>query len=133
MAQNSQSAEIEALIRRGRAARRELKTAYVAFRHKIDVPARVKGSLRAHPLGWFGGSLATGLLASFFVPKGHHKHPDTPAESKKKRAGFTGLALTAATSMAKPLVKAWLTKKLRRSSGGFQPTLFRRHFGSPDA
>lgn len=133
MAENSQSAEIEALIRRSRAARRELKTAYVTFRHKIDVPARVKSSLRTHPLGWFGGSLATGLLASFFVPKGHHKHPDAPAESKKKRAGFGGFALTAATSMAKPLVKAWLAKKLRGASGGFQPTLFRRRFGSPDA
>jgi len=133
MAQNSQSAEIEALIRRGRAARQELKTAYVAFRHKIDVPARVKGSLRTHPFGWFGGSLATGLIASFFVPKGHHKHSDEPEGSKKKRAGFGGFALTAATSMAKPLVKAWLTKKLRGSSGGFQPTLFRRRFGSPDA
>lgn len=132
MAENSQSAEIEALIRRGRAARQELKTAYVAFRHKIDVPARVKGSLRTHPFSWFGGSLATGLLASFFVPKGHHKHPEVSEEAKKKRLGLGGFALTAATSLAKPLVKAWLTKKLRGSSGSFQPTLLRRRFGSRD-
>jgi hypothetical protein len=134
MAQNSQSAEIEALIRRSRAARQELKTAYAAFRHKLDVPARVKDSLRAHPLGWFGGSLATGLLASFFVSKGHsHKNTETAAEPKKKRAGLGGFALTAAASMAKPLVKAWLAKKLRGPSAGFQPTLFRRRFGSPGA
>jgi len=132
MAENSQSAEIEALIRRGRVARQELKTAYVAFRHKIDVPARVKSSLRTHPLGWFGGSLATGLLTSFLIPKGHRKHSEPSEESSKKRSGFGGLAFAAATSMAKPLVKAWLAKKFRGQASGFQPTLFGRRFGAPD-
>lgn len=132
MAEKSQSAEIEALIRRSRAARQELKTAYVAFRHKIDVPARVKDSLRSHPLSWFGGSLATGLLASFFVPKGHDKHPASLEAPKKKRGRFGGVALTAAASMAKPLLKAWLTKKLRGPSSSFPSMPFRKRFGSSD-
>ena len=58
------SAPTEALIRRAEAARRQLSAEYAAIRHRLDVPARVKDSLRNNPLGWVGGSLAAGLAAS---------------------------------------------------------------------
>jgi hypothetical protein len=111
MAQKSASSEgIEALIRRSEAARRRLACDYATFRHRIDLPARVKDSLRNHPLGWVGGSLTAGLLASTLLRTKPKEESPRPA---KRRRGLAGFALTAATAVAKPMIRAWLTRRLQ--------------------
>jgi hypothetical protein len=104
------SAPTEALIRRAEAARRQLSAEYAAIRHRLDVPARVKDSLRNHPLGWVGGSLAAGLAASTLL---RHKPKEETSRPAKRRGGIAGFALTAATALAKPMLKAWLANRLQ--------------------
>jgi len=96
---------IRQLLNRSQAARERLSLDIADFKHRIDVPSRIRQSLTANPAGWIGGGLVAGLLASlsFRRPK--------PAPEKKK-SGFSGLALTAAGALARPLLKAWLSGKL---------------------
>lgn len=116
MAHPSQDPTVESLIRRSQAARDRISLDLARLRYKADVPARVKDSLRSNPLGWLGGSLATGLLASFALHKGK------PKPEKKVRRGLTGLALTAAGALLKPMVKTWLTGRLHQSLASRQNT-----------
>jgi hypothetical protein len=106
MVQASSTSQVSAdLIRRSQAARERLSVDIAEFKHRIDVPSRIRNSLNANPAGWIGGGLVAGLLASLAMRR------QKPAP-EKKRIGFSGLALTAAGALARPLLKAWLTGKL---------------------
>ena len=93
------------LIRRSQAARERLGVDLADLRHRFDVPSRIRHSLDSHPIGWIGGGLAAGLLASLALRR------PKPAVQKRK-AGLSGLALTAAGALARPLLKAWLSGRL---------------------
>lgn len=98
--------EIRRLIRLGEAARSRLGDEIVLLRHRLDVPARLKDSLRTHPAGWLLGSLTSGLVASLVFRR-------RPAAPKKRRgipATVLGLTLTA----ARPLAKVWLADQVKR-------------------
>lgn len=97
--------EIRLLIRRSQAARVRLGTDLAELKQRIDVPSRIRQSLVANPAGWIGGGLLAGLLASLSFRR---SKPAAP----KKRSGITGFALTAAGTLAKPLLKAWLSGRL---------------------
>jgi hypothetical protein len=97
--------EIQRLIRLSQASRSFLGNEAIALRHKLDVPARLKDSLKSHPSSWLFGSLASGLAASLIFRR-------RPAVDKKRKgipATLLGLTLTA----ARPLAKVWLTDQLK--------------------
>jgi hypothetical protein len=58
------SSELAALIRRGDAARFQLGQAHQRFKQKLDIPLRIRDSIKSSPLKWL--SL---LLMSFNLAK----------------------------------------------------------------
>jgi hypothetical protein len=108
MVQNTQAPPVDELLRRSQAARARLSVDIAQLKHRVDLPGRLKESLNRSPTSWIGGGLAAGLLASLTL-----RRPKAPAP--KRRSGLTGLALTAAGALARPILKSWLTGKLRRT------------------
>lgn len=107
MVQNPQAPAVTELLRRSQLARERLTVDLAEFKHRVDVPGRLKDSLQSNPTAWIGGGLAAGLMASLALRRGRS------APEKTRRAGLTGLALTAAGAVARPMLKAWLGGKLR--------------------
>jgi hypothetical protein len=96
--------EIQRLIRLSAAARGCLESEVNTFRQRIDVPSRLRESLKHHPTGWLFGSLAAGLTTSLLFRR-------RPSEKKHRGipATLLGLTLTA----ARPLAKVWLTDQVK--------------------
>jgi len=95
--------EIERLIRDAAAARGCLTGEVIALRRRLDIPARIRSSLKNHPATWLAASLASGFAARFVMrrkPQGAKKHRSLPAV-------LLGLTLTA----ARPMVKIWLANQ----------------------
>ncbi len=103
--------EIERLIRLGEAARSCLGDEAILLKQRLDVPARIRGSLKDHPAGWVLGSLASGLAASLLFRL-------KPRATEKKHRGLPltllGLALTA----VRPVAKVWLTDQVKNYLAG---------------
>ena len=103
--------EIQRLIRLGAAARSCLGDEVVLLKQRLDVPARIRGSLKDHPAGWVLGSLASGLAASLLFRL-------KPRAVEKKHRGLAltllGLALTA----IRPMAKVWLTDQVKNYLAG---------------
>ena len=102
--------EIRRLILLSEQSRTCLETEVSALRHKLDIPARVKDSLKQNPVGWLAGSLASGLAASLLLRR-------RPAVEKKQRgipSTLLGLTLTA----ARPLAKVWLASQVKQWAAG---------------
>lgn len=101
-----QKQEIERLIRLSESARSCLSHEATALKHRLDVPARVRDSLKSHPTGWLFGSLASGLAASLFF-----KRKSNPAPTKRRGlpTALLGLTLTA----VRPLAKVWLSGQVK--------------------
>jgi len=108
--------EVEALLRRSETARRRLAYDLAMLKHRVDVPARVKESLQTHPTGWLGGSLVTGLIASLALRR--RKPKKTTTEEKVRKAGLTGLLLTAGGALVRPMVKSLVTGYLQKALAG---------------
>lgn len=102
--------EIERLIRISESARSCLQDEAISLRRRLDVPARVRDSLKSHPMGWVLGSLGSGLAASLFFRRKAAPAASTAATAKPRGwlASLLGLGLTA----AQPLLKVWLTRQL---------------------
>jgi hypothetical protein len=105
-----QSLELAELIRRSEAARIQIGHAHLQFKKKLDVPLRIRDSLKSSPLKWLGGSLGLGLLGSFlFRPK----RTEIRYEPEKKHRGwFVGL-LMMLFALAKPTLKIYATKLIK--------------------
>lgn len=86
-----------------------------ALRQRLDVPARVRDSLREHPTGWLFGSLASGLAASMLFRR-------KPAAPKQPR-GFPGVLLGLTLTAVRPLLKVWLADQLKLWLAGKTPSL----------
>ena len=106
MVQKPQASAVADLLRRSQLGRDRLSVDVSEFKHRIDIPSRLKDSLDRNPIGWIGGGLAVGLLASMTLRR------SAPAAPKRK-SGLVGLAITVAGTLARPLLKTWLTGKLR--------------------
>ncbi|MFD2255750.1 hypothetical protein ACFSSA_03595 [Luteolibacter algae] len=101
------------LIRLSEISRAQLGQAHAHFKHKLDVPSRMKDSLKAEPVKWVGGSLAAGFLGSFlFKGKNKQKTPERVKTVKKERNFLISLLLLGLT-MAKPAAKIYATKLLK--------------------
>jgi hypothetical protein len=114
--------EIQRLIRLGEAARSCLEQEAVLLKQRLDVPSRIRGSLKQHPAGWLFGSLASGLAASLLL-----RLKPRPQEKKRRGLPLTllGLTLTAVRPIAKVLLtdqlKNYLTGQSRASSEPNRP------------
>ncbi len=105
--------EILRLIELGDLSRSLLDAEACRLRERLDVPARVRNSLKQHPSSWLFGSMATGLAASFLLRR-------KPAAEKRKR-GFTATMLGLTLTAAKPLARVWLTDQLKHWVSGTAP------------
>lgn len=106
--------EIARLIRQSEISRAYLGSEAVALRQRLDVPARIRGSLKEHPTGWLFGSVASGLAASLLFRR-------KPAAPKKPR-GIPGVLLGLTLTAARPLVKVWLADQLKLWLAGKTPS-----------
>lgn len=102
---SAQIPEIRRLIDISAAARNCLSDEIGALRQRLDVPARIRGSLKEHPAAWLFGSIGSGLAASFAF----RRHP---AQAPKPRGGRSKL-LGFAWNAARPLVKIWLADQVK--------------------
>jgi hypothetical protein len=106
---STEKAEIERLIRLSDSARACLGSEAVRIKQRFDIPARIRGSLSAHPTSWLFGSLASGLAASLLFSRRRSK----PA-AKTNRRGVAGMLLGLTLTAARPLAKVWLTNQAGR-------------------
>ena len=103
--------EIQRLIRLSEVARSKLEDEALLLRQRLDVPARIRTSLKSHPLGWLFGSLASGFTATWLFRR------QTTVVQKKNRgmaSTLLGLALTA----VQPVAKVWLANQLKAYLAG---------------
>ncbi|MEO5916476.1 MAG: hypothetical protein ABIS50_19725 [Luteolibacter sp.] len=117
----SKSQEVERLIRLGESARACLEDEAIALKHRLDVPARVRNSLKSHPTGWLFGSLASGLAASLFLRR-------KPARVEKANQSLPIRIIGLILTVAGPLAKVWLSGQAKhylsghpRGNGAFAP------------
>lgn len=98
--------QIEQLIRQGRNARLFLGNEAAALRQKLDVPARLRSSLKSHPTGWLFGSAASGLAASLLLRR-------KPAPSSKQDRGMPFKILGLILTLVRPMAKLWLSGQVK--------------------
>ncbi|RYD53718.1 MAG: hypothetical protein EOP83_23005 [Verrucomicrobiaceae bacterium] len=106
--------EIRRLILLGEAARASLSHEAVVLKRRLDVPARVRSSLRSHPTGWLVGSLASGLAASLLFRRRPVRSVREEKKSKSLPLALLGLTLTA----VRPFAKVWLTDQVKNYLSG---------------
>ena len=58
---HTENREIQRLIELGEASRSCLGSGIVRIKDRLDMPARLRGSLQHHPSAWLVGSLASGI------------------------------------------------------------------------
>lgn len=104
------SEQIQRLVRESDTARGVIGSEIRNLKYKLDVPSRLKDSLRSHPSGWVGGSVVAGLAASLLFRK---KSKPLPVKEEVKKKTLMGFFLTLGIAALRPLVKAWLTGQLK--------------------
>ena len=107
---SSNHPEIQRLTELSAAARSCLQGEVCALRRRLDVPARLRGSLQTHPATWMFGSLASGLVASFAL----RRKPSSPKPARGIPAKLLGVAWTA----SRPLMKIWLADQVKNWLAG---------------
>lgn len=101
----TEEARIQELIRLSNGSRLTLSREILVLKSKLDLPLRIKSSLRGSPTTWLAGSAIAGLATSLLWRK------RKPAKSKygSKSNKLLYLTLTA----ARPIIKVWLVKRLK--------------------
>jgi hypothetical protein len=106
--------DIAELVRQSEAARSALSSDFLQLRQRIDVPSRLRDSLKANPTGWLVGALSSGFVASTMF----RRKAATPSGLlQKKRSlpvALLGLTLTA----VRPLAKHWLSGQVKTYLSG---------------
>lgn len=106
-----QKQKIQGLIALSAAARSNLDTEATALRQRLDVPARLRGSLKSHPSGWLLGSLMVGLAGSLLLTR-------RPAPVEKKKRGIPAVLLGLSLTALRPFAKVWLTDQVKHYLAG---------------
>lgn len=101
--------EARRLIEQSAAARACLGCEIRALKHRLDVPARVRDSLKKNPRNWLFGSLGTGLAISLLF-RGKKTSVKPSKKARSLPIAMLGLTLTA----VRPLAKVWLTDLLKK-------------------
>ena len=101
--------EIQRLIRQADSARSCLKAEYLELRQRLDVPARLRQSLKFHAGGWLAGALASGAATGFLLRGGKRRRDG----SSKKRGGIFMAGLGLILTALRPFAKVWLTDRVK--------------------
>lgn len=109
-----QKQEIERLIQLSASARSNLENAAISLKDRLDVPSRLRSSLKTHPTGWLVGSLASGLAASMIFGR-------KAAVVEKKRRSFPAALLGLSLTAIRPFAKVWLTDQVTNYLAGTSP------------
>lgn len=115
MARNSKNEiDLAELVQRSEAARLKLGEAHHELKEKLNIPLRVKSSIKSQPMKWLGISAGVGLVGSFFMKSKKKKR----IQRQEKQTVFDhakGL-FPAPTSMlfslVKPALKVYVAKLL---------------------
>ncbi len=92
----------------GASARGLLGAKAAGMKRSLDVPARVRGSLKQHPTGWLVAALGAGLLVSSLLRRRSSSSPVV-----KKHRSLPIAALGIALTAFRPFLKMWLTDQVK--------------------
>ncbi|MBC8127423.1 MAG: hypothetical protein H8M99_09825 [Gloeobacteraceae cyanobacterium ES-bin-144] len=105
-----QNPEIAHLLQISEEARACLDFEMTELKRRLDVPSRVRDSLKANPKAWLLGSAATGLIGSMIFQR-------KPSPEKKRR-GIAGLLFGLTLTAVRPMAKVWLANQLKQWVSG---------------
>ena len=103
----TENSEIQELIRRSQASRAQLTGSVAILRQRLDVPSRIRTSLKQNPSKWVLGSLVSGLVASLLFRR-------KPKKKSSKKRGFPLKMVALTLTAARPIAKTWLSGKLKQ-------------------
>src|SRR5438128_1513389 len=97
-------------------SREDLARRLDRVRDEIDLPRKIRRSVRREPVPWIVGAIAVGLLVTAVVTQKRKVIVDAKGGTKSKHplleAGFVLGALRIAASLLKPVVMNFVEKKL---------------------
>lgn len=96
---------IQELILLSQVSRSRLSMECSSLRQKLELPLRIRDSLKQKPETWLIGSVVAGLATSLIF-----RRKSKPKETKPK--GFSSALLALTLTAARPFAKVWITKKL---------------------
>src|SRR5204862_1426938 len=115
---NKSEAELREQIAR---SRDELALRVNRVREEVDLPRKIRQSVRREPVPWIVGAIAVGLLVTAVVTRKKKIIVDAKGGTKSKHvlleAGFILGALRIAASLLKPVVMNFVEKKFGNYSG----------------
>jgi len=115
---NKSDAELKQEIAR---SREDLAFRLERVREEVDLPRKIRRSVRREPVPWIIGAIAVGLLVTAVVTRKKKVYVDAKGGAKSKHAlleaGFALGALRIAASLLKPVVMNFVEKKLGSYSG----------------
>jgi hypothetical protein len=119
---NKSEAELKEEIAR---SREDLALRLNRVREEVDLPRKIRASVRREPVPWIVGAIAVGLLVTAVVTRKKKVIIDAKGGAKSKHAlleaGFVLGALRIAASLLKPVVMNFVEKKLGRYSSRGRP------------
>ena len=124
---NKSDAELREQIAR---SRDDLALRVNRVREEVDLPRKIRRSVRREPVPWIVGAIAVGLLVTAVVTRKKKVYVDAKGGTKSKHAlleaGFILGALRIAAGLLKPVVVNFVEKKLGsyRSRGRPGPKAF---------
>lgn len=106
------SLELAELVRRSELARSQITQVQQKLRQKLDVPLRIRDSLKSSPLKWLGGSLGVGFVSSLLFRSKRRLSKREQEPEKKHRGLFLGF-LMMLFALIKPTLKVYATGLLK--------------------
>ena len=110
---NKSNAELKEQVAR---SREELAIRLNRVREEVDLPRKIRRSVRREPVPWIVGAIAVGLLVTAVVTRKKKVYVDAKGGTKSKHAlleaGFVLGALRIAAGLLKPVVVNFVEKKL---------------------
>jgi hypothetical protein len=116
--------QIEQLIQTSAQSREFLTAEVHSLKAKLDVPARVRSSLKGNPGSWMLGSAASGLAASLLFRR-------KPAKTASKKSAHPIRLLALILTVVRPLAKVWLTGQIKTYLAGGASSLVSANRKSP--
>jgi len=110
---SKKSNQLETLTRQIEGARGEIGRAAVTLRGRLDLPTRIRQSVRRNPARWFGAAAVAGLLGSLSIRRlrrrPHHIETRAAPASRSKVVGIAAATFT----LVRPLLQKWLLHQMR--------------------
>jgi hypothetical protein len=110
---NKSDAELKQEVAR---SREDLALRLERVREEVDLPRKIRRSVRREPVPWIIGAIAVGLLVTAVVTRKRKVYVDGRGAPRSKHAlleaGFVLGALRIAAGLLKPVVMNFVQKKL---------------------